>query len=240
MSAIIRPAVGSPNRDSRLANGDCMKQPEFHRRYSLYPKDVKIELIGGVVYMPSPLRRPHGLYHGELVLFVGSYRRATPGVEFLVDATTILDEDSEPRPDITLRILREFGGRSEVNEDNYITGPPESLTEVADSSRSIDMNQKRRAYERAGVLEYIVVCVEDQEIHWFHFPSRGRIRAGRDGVFRSKVFPGLWLNGPALLALDSAGVQATLEEGLASKAHAAFVKRLERARRRLTARRRRP
>jgi Uma2 family endonuclease len=209
-----------------------MKQPEFHRRYSQYPEDVKIELVGGVVYMSPPVRRLHGLYHGEVTLLLGLHRQATPGTEVLVDATTILDEDSEPSPDNMLRILSEYGGRSRVSADDYVVGPPELLAEVADSSRAIDLHQKRRDYERAGVLEYIVVCVDEQEIHWFHFPSRGRIRAGRDGVFRSKVFPGLWLNGAALLALDSAGVQATLEEGLASRAHAAFVKRLERARRR--------
>src|SRR5205823_496321 len=100
--------------------------------------------IGGVVYMTSPLRRPHGLYHVELTMYLGSYRRATPGTDLLSDATAILGEDSEPRPDLMLRILSEYGGRSLVNEDDYITGPPESLTEVAHSSRSIDMNQKRR------------------------------------------------------------------------------------------------
>ncbi len=43
-----------------LHNGDRMTRKEFHRRYEAYPEDVKFELVGGVVYMASSLKRPHG------------------------------------------------------------------------------------------------------------------------------------------------------------------------------------
>jgi hypothetical protein len=49
-----------------LHTGDRMSQAEFHRRYATYPEDVKIELIGGIVYMASPLRRAHGRRHAHL------------------------------------------------------------------------------------------------------------------------------------------------------------------------------
>src|SRR3954471_692574 len=100
-----------------LMNGDRMKQPEFHRRYLGYPGDEKFELVGGIVYMASPLRQPHAAYHEEVGYALGTYRRGTPGVELLPDATTILGEESEPRPDLGLRVLTEYGGRSWVNED---------------------------------------------------------------------------------------------------------------------------
>src|SRR6516225_2636776 len=83
-----------------LREGDRMKQPEFHRLYETYPDDVKIELIGGTVYMTSPLSLPHARYYEELGFVMGSYRRATPGTELLPDATVILDEENEPRPDL--------------------------------------------------------------------------------------------------------------------------------------------
>jgi hypothetical protein len=50
-----------------------------------------------------------------------------------------------------------------------------------------------------------------------------------DGVFRSEVFPGLWLDGPALLAGDVARVLAVLQQGLATADHAAFVERMRTA-----------
>ncbi len=49
-----------------LESGDRLTRAEFERRYHLTPRNVKAELIEGVVYMASPVRaarhaRPHGL-----------------------------------------------------------------------------------------------------------------------------------------------------------------------------------
>jgi hypothetical protein len=215
-----------------LCTGDRMKQPEFHRRYQECPDDVTFELVGGIVYMASPLRRGHAVYDEELSFALGLYRRATPGVELLPNATAILGEESEPQPDLALRVLQEYGGRSRADADDYIEGPPEFLAEIAYSTRSIDMNQKREDYQQAGVLEYLVLCVEEQELHWFHFPSGKMIRPNRQGISCSKVFPGLWIAGVALLGRNSARVAEVIQQGLASTQHAVFVARLERERRR--------
>ena len=236
MSTISRrhPLVPQPSENGPplLCNGDRMKQPEFHKRYQAYPDDVKFELVGGVVYMASPLRLTHSRYDHELGFVLGTYRLATPGVEVLHGATAILGEESEPQPDLGLRVLPEYGGRSRTTDDDYLEGPPELLAEISYSTRAMDMNQKRTDYERAGVLEYLVLCVEERELHWFHFPSRRTIRPDREGVARSRVFPGLWIDAPALLARDSPRAAAALQRGLAAPAHAAFVKRLEKARKR--------
>ena len=153
-------------------------------------------------------------------------------VEAADNATVILGEAGEPQPDLLLRVLTEHGGRSGVTEDDYCQGPPELLAEIAHSSRSLDMNQKRDDYRQAGVLEYLVLCVEERELHWFHFPSGRPIRADRQGIARSRVFPGLWIDVPALLERDSPRLIAAVQQGLATRAHAAFVRRLEKARKR--------
>ena len=229
--SIPRRSMPSSNGVPLLVNGDRMKQPEFHRRYLTYPKDVKFELIGGTVYMASPLRYPHGTYSQELSLAFGLYRTATPGVEAADNATVILDEESEPQPDIALRLLAEYGGQSHVDDDEYLRGAPELLAEVAYSSRAIDLNQKREDYEQAGVQEYLVLSIEERQLHWFHFPKAKMIRPNRQGVSRSLVFPGLWIDNAALAARDSARLIEVVQQGLASRAHAAFVKRLQAAHR---------
>jgi hypothetical protein len=104
---------------------------------------VKFELIGGIVYMASPLRRRHGTYHMTLNYALAEYGASTPGVEALDNATAILGEESEPQPDSALRILPEFGGQTKTDEDDYVVGPPELVAEVAYSSRAIDMHQKK-------------------------------------------------------------------------------------------------
>ena len=49
------------------------------------------------------------------------------------------------------------------------------------------------------------------------------LAAGADGILRSTVFPGLWLDRTALLRGDLAAVLAVVQQGLASEDHAAFV-----------------
>jgi Uma2 family endonuclease len=233
MSTIIaRSQTQRPAAVPLLHNGDHLTQPEFHRRYEAYPGKEKFELIGGIVYMSSPLRMPHSDYDDEVGFALGLYRRATPGVQVLHNASVILSLTSEPQPDLALRIVPEFGGQSGDTPDQYIAGPPELLIEIAYSTWAIDMHQKKLDYQRAGVLEYVVVCIEDQELHWFNFKTGRPIRPDAQGIYRSRVFPGLWIDGPALLARKSARIARIVRQGLKSPEHAAFVKRLQAAFRR--------
>ena len=213
-----------------LYNGDRLTQPEFHRRYEAMPEDVKAELIGGVVYMSSPLRRPHGTHHPELSMVLTVYKAFTPGVEVGDNLTALLGGAREPQPDLILRILTECGGQSHYDAEDYLVGAPEFVAEIAHSSESIDLGPKRLDYQRAGVQEYLVVSVRERVLHWFYFPSRRKLRPDKAGVFRSRVFPGLWLDGPALFARDSKKLMAAVQQGVATPEHAAFVAKLEAAR----------
>jgi Uma2 family endonuclease len=132
-----------------------------------------------------------------------------------------------------MRIHSAYGGQSRETEDDYVEGPPELLCEVADSSKAIDLRQKREDYEQAGVIEYLVLVVSKPELHWFHFPTQRNIRPNREGIAKSRVFPGLWIDVPALLARKVKQLIHVLQQGLASPQHAAFVKRLEAQRKRL-------
>ncbi len=215
-----------------LENGDRLSQAEFHRRYETYPKDVKFELIGGIVYMASPLRRPHGKNHVRMSLVLELYESQTQGVELLDNATTILGDESEPQPDLSLRILPECGGRSHETKGEYIEGPPELVAEIAHSTRAIDLHQKRDDYECAGVQEYIVLSLEKPELFWFDFAAKDSVKPDRRGIAHSRAFPGLWINVSALLAGQRKELIVTMNQGLKSRAHSAFVKKLEATRRR--------
>jgi Uma2 family endonuclease len=230
----MRPAARTTTAESvpPLLAGQRLTQKEFHCRYEAYPEDVKFELVGGVVYTASPLKRQHGTQHVRLsgVLFL--YKSATPGTSATDNTTTILGEESEPQPDLSLSILPEYGGQSRVTADDYLEGAPELIAEVSLSSEAIDLGAKKVDYEQAGVAEYLVVCLRERSLHWFDLRAGKELRP-RQGVYRSRVFPGLWLDGPALLAGDSARLIRTVQQGLATPGHARFVARLERARQRL-------
>ena len=89
------------------------------------------------------------------------------------------------------------------------------------------MNQKKADYERAGVREYVVVELDPDRVHWFirrgdHFED---LPPGPDGIYRSEVFPGLWLDAEALFAEDLDRLIEVLDQGLATPEHAAFAAR---------------
>jgi hypothetical protein len=52
------------------------------------------------------------------------------------------------------------------------------------------------------------------------------IPPGNDGIFRSLIFPGLWLDPAALWRRDLKGMLAILQQGLATPEYAAFAARL--------------
>jgi hypothetical protein len=210
-----------------LQAGDRLTRDEFMRRWEKHPEIKFAELIGGVVYMPSPLSRLHSVTDHTAALWLATYRVHTPGTESGSNATTLMEGDDTTQPDDFLRILPEYGGRS-ANAGKYLSGGPELLTEVSVSSASVDLNQKYDLYERMGVLEYVAILMYEQEIRWHRLTSKGYqlIAPTADTIWKSKIFPGLWLDGKAMLANDGTQVLATLERGLSSPAHAAFVKKL--------------
>jgi Uma2 family endonuclease len=172
-----------------LANGDRMKQPEFHRRYLECPVGEKWELVGGIVYMASPLSLSNSDYDSEVGLVLRLYRVSTPGVQILHGATTILGEKSEPQPDLGLRIRPEFKGRSRT-EGDYVKGPPELLVEIAHSTRAMDLHQKRADYQTAGVLEYLVVCNRGVRTALAESAYRPSAAPGRRGHLSFESLPG--------------------------------------------------
>jgi Uma2 family endonuclease len=217
-----------------LHNGDRLSQPEFHRRYEAMPPNIRAELIGGRVYMASPTCAPHGLHHSEFAAAAFLYSSETEGVEPATGATTILDDEVEPEPDVALRILPEYGGQCTMNEHLYWVGAPELVIEIAHSTIAVDLGEKKRDYERTGVVEYAVFAIVEQKLSWFDLKTAQELQPDRRGVYRSLVFPGLWIDGRAVAAKDKRKLLSVVRNGLKSPAHTAFVKRLKAAKRRLS------
>jgi Uma2 family endonuclease len=211
-----------------LENGDRLDQKTFHARYEAMPEDCRAELIGGIVHMPSPQKVSHSKAQQLVVRWLEEYAEATPGAEALANNTQILGPESEPEPDASLFIAPERGGRVFVDEDDYLNGSPELIVEVSFSTESIDLHRKKDDYQKAGVREYGVLALRMQQVFWFVL-QRGEYKEvplPADGIFRSRVFPGLWLDAEALLRNQRPRVMAALKLGLATPEHAAFVTKL--------------
>jgi Uma2 family endonuclease len=204
-----------------LENGDRMTRYEFERRYAAMPFQPKgsnkAELIEGIVYIASPLRfESHAQPHSNLVIWLGNYAVAKSGVKIGIEPTVQLDMDNEPQPDAVLFMP---GQGARITEDDYISGAPELMVEISASTVSIDLHQKKQAYQRNGVREYIVWRTLEREIDWFWLDNGEYIRLKPDenGVIQSQVFPGLWLAVEAMLSGEMNEVLSVLQAGLKSK-----------------------
>ncbi|HEX7378748.1 MAG TPA: Uma2 family endonuclease [Pirellulales bacterium] len=216
-------ATVTEQRAPPLRAGDQLNREEFLRRWEAHPRIKLAELIGGTVYMPSPVSVDHGGMDADVGGWLTMYKAYTPGTASERNTTSFLLEDT-PQPDLNLRLLPEYGGRS-WEEGKYLHGVPELLAEVCASTASYDLHQKFDLYQAAGVPEYLAVVIYEQEIRW-HLLADGRYRLlspDADGLYRSRIFPGLWLDGQALLSGDVRQVLECLQKGLASAQHEQFV-----------------
>ncbi len=212
-----------------LSSGDRLTRPEFERRYEAMPKIKKAELVEGVVYVASPVRfKSHGQPHAQIMGWLLIYSAATPGTELTDNTTLRMDVDNEPQPDAMLIVDPALGGRALISEDDYVEGAPELIVEIAASSAAYDLHDKKRAYRRNGVQEYVVWQIYEKRIDWWelHEGEYLPLDADEAGVIRSKVFPGLWLDTSALVAGKVDQVLAMLRNGIETDEHAAFVARL--------------
>jgi len=233
MTAIPNPHIPSKREKvPPLENGDSLTSDEFMRRYEATAPGVKAELIEGIVYMASPVRYgSHGQPHAALTIWLGYYTAHTPGLSIPGDNTTILlNGTSTPQPDLFLLLPPHLGGKAKIDEDDYISGPPALVCEVAASSVNIDLHFKKNIYERNGVAEYLAWRVEDAAVDWFVLRDGKYVAQTPNAENRlvSDIFPGLWLDVPALLKADLPALFKTVDAGVASRSHAEFRAKLAR------------
>jgi Uma2 family endonuclease len=211
-----------------LITGEKMSKAEFLCRWEALPEIKLAELIEGVVFVPSPLSLNHGERDSRIIWWVAHYALSTPGCQ-VGNNTTWEMLESVPQPDVHLRIEPEYGGQSSV-VGKYPVGSPELAVEVCLTSTEVDFGPKLRLYRGAGVREYITVELLAKRIVW-RVLRDGVYQAlvpDAGGVFRSLVFPGLWLDQEAFWRNDGARMLATLEAGLATPEHKEFAARLRR------------
>ncbi len=220
-------ASRSTTTSSPLVAGQNLDQVTFHERYEAMPPGTRAELIDGVVYMPSPVGIEHGVASIPPIVWLHYYGESTPGVQILDNASVVLNPTNEVQPDVWLRVLPEYGGRTR-NDRGIVYGVPELVVEVSRSTKKHDLGLKLVEYERAGVLEYLVRMLDPDEIRW-HRLQNGKLvltPPDPDFLYRSVAFPGLWLDPVALVADDGRRLRAVVDQGTRSPEHAAFVTRL--------------
>ena len=211
-----------------LVSGMELSLEEFLSRWEAIPELKKAELIDGVVYVPSPVGIDHCHLDTTIVWWLKQYKAATPGCKTGNNATWKMLGQS-PQPDSFLRILESHGGQSN-GKGKLFEGAPELAVEICVSTREVDFGSKRKLYQRAGVQEYITIESFRPRIVWRSLVNGTYrpIEPDAGGIFRSRCFPGLWLDFDALHADDEIRMMRALNAGLATPEHAQFVEELAR------------
>ncbi|MFQ3614417.1 MAG: Uma2 family endonuclease [Cyanobacteriota bacterium] len=221
--------LSTPTRIPPLESGDHLSQAEFERRYGAMPDLKKAELVEGVVYMGSPLRvRSHGEPHGNLMGWLWNYKISVPGLILADNSTVRMDPKNELQPDIVLFVP---GQQAVISKDDYIEGSPDLIVEIAASSASLDLYEKKEVYRRNQVREYIVWRTLEGALDWFTWQDGvyRSLEPDENGILKCATFPGLWLDRQALLGQQMTQVLQVLQQGIQSPEHAEFVRKMQQA-----------
>lgn len=174
--------------------------------------DVKnAELIDGIVYLQYRVSAIHGMAHANLGALLCIYSKNDSNLLTASNSTVRIDDRNDAQPDLLM--MRRLGGRATIDEDDFVSGAPDLIAEIAASSVSYDLHQKKRAYLNAGVLEYLVWLTEENRIVWWRLENGDyvEIPPAADGSLESVEFPGLVIDASAVIAGDFAKALARIK-----------------------------
>jgi Uma2 family endonuclease len=129
----------------------------------VFGEDEPLELIGGQLIVAEPKGNPHAVAVG---LASEALREAFgPGWAVRVQDPVALDDESEPEPDVAV-----VAG----SHRDYLSGHPARpvlVVEVAESSLQLDREHKGSLYARAGLSDYWIVNLVDQQVEIYRVPG---------------------------------------------------------------------
>lgn len=160
--------------------------------------DQPVELLRGDLILMSPERELHAYYNTE----AADYLRTLLGTRVKIrDAKPItLPNDSEPAPDVA--IVRPLG---EVYLEHHPY--PEDIfwiIEFSQATLSKDLGEKKEIYAEAGIKEYWVVNLNNQQLHVFRDLQDGQYTTElklNTGVIFPLAFPNVSVQVECIIGL---------------------------------------
>lgn len=151
----------------------------------------RVQLIKGVIVEMSPMQEPHAL----VVSRINRLLSLALGASWSVRVQLPMDPgaDSVPEPDFLVLTI--------ADEEKLFPKAPETapfICEVSDSSLRFDRIEKLPIYAMAGVTEYVIANIKQQDLEVYTGPLKsGSYRKkrlyGSGSVFESSVLPGVVL-----------------------------------------------
>ena len=152
---------------------------EYHRMLDagILTEDDSVELLEGLL-VEKMVRKPR---HDVAVSLVQSALGAKlPPTLFCRVQSAITTRDSEPEPDVAVVLAppRRYTDRHPEPADGAL------VVEVAEASLDRDRRDKARLYSRAGIAQYWIVNLVDDEVEVCMHPAAGGSYARRFSIGR--------------------------------------------------------
>ena len=176
-----------------------------YRDYLTWPDDVRCELIDGVVYMMSPaLILAHQDVAGEIFFQAKQALRGKPCRAMIAPLDVRLPRSAEADEETDVVVQPDVLVVCDASklDRRGVRGAPDWVVEVlSPSSASRDQIEKRRIYERHGVLEYWLVHPTDRILTVYRLQNG---EYGKPDIFKLEgstavaVVPGLSIDWEAM------------------------------------------
>ncbi|MFY9622379.1 MAG: Uma2 family endonuclease [Pyrinomonadaceae bacterium] len=155
----------------------------------VFAPDARVELIEGEIIEMSPIGSRHAACV-DLVAYI-LHRLVRGNAIVRTQNPIVLDDFSEPQPDISLLKYRpEFYREAHPRPDDILL-----VIEVAETTVNYDRHVKMPLYARAGIPEALLFNLPDDRLEYFSRPEMGVYQENRilnrGERFESTNVPGL-------------------------------------------------
>jgi Uma2 family endonuclease len=157
-----------------------------------HPDAGMAEWVNGEAFVMAPPATVHQRLAYFLARCISSFSDRRGLGEVFIPPFQMRLSGSGREPDVVFVGVENL---SRVGEQ-YLSGPADLVVEVVSpDSRRRDRVEKLAEYEQAGVREYWVVDPIRRRAEFYVLGNDGRFRQATypDGVFHSRVLPGMWL-----------------------------------------------
>jgi Uma2 family endonuclease len=159
-------------------------------------EDTWAEWVDGEVVVLTPAARKHQRIYKFLLFLLEVYvSKHSLGevlsAPFLVRLPEMLRRGREPD------ILYVSNEKLPFLKETYMDGPPDLIVEITSpESLARDRGEKYVEYEAAGVKEYWLIDPDRRQAEFYRLAEEGHYRTihpNEEGIYRSEVIPGFWL-----------------------------------------------
>jgi Uma2 family endonuclease len=161
--------------------------------------DARVELIDGQVIEMSPIGSPHAACVDLISAIFHQQLRGKAIVR--TQSPIVLDDFSEPEPDVSVLKFREDYYRGAHPRPNDVL----FVIEVSETTVQFDRQVKTPLYARAGIREFLLISLPDEHAEYYSRPERASCQdtkiLRRGDRFESAIAPGLTLDVGKILGI---------------------------------------